>query len=152
MLWNDGVDMAEFGITRVRIGLFRHDAAPAIVIKCTARWGSTHLTRMGFYQAHLYAGAFFQPAETYVIQDVVHFFRRVSLIPLGTGRDRGRRRPSRWYERNSRPLASFPQIVLVVVVVLRSRPFPGGRSETPAPLLPSHFLLSYVHPRNRPNP
>ena len=24
MLWNDGVDMAEFGMTRVRIGLFQH--------------------------------------------------------------------------------------------------------------------------------
>jgi hypothetical protein len=27
MLWNDGVDMAEFGMTRVRIGLFQHDLA-----------------------------------------------------------------------------------------------------------------------------
>jgi hypothetical protein len=24
MLWNDGVDMAEFGMTRARIGLFQH--------------------------------------------------------------------------------------------------------------------------------
>jgi hypothetical protein len=27
MLWNDGVDMAEFGMTRVRIGLFQHALA-----------------------------------------------------------------------------------------------------------------------------
>ena len=27
MLWNDGVDMAEFGMTRVRIGLFQHAMA-----------------------------------------------------------------------------------------------------------------------------
>jgi hypothetical protein len=27
MLWNDGVDMAEFGMTRVRIGLFQHAVA-----------------------------------------------------------------------------------------------------------------------------
>ena len=27
MLWNDGVDMAEFGMTRVRIGLFHHALA-----------------------------------------------------------------------------------------------------------------------------
>src|ERR1700726_1333249 len=27
MLWNDGVEMAEFGMTRVRIGLFQHDLA-----------------------------------------------------------------------------------------------------------------------------
>ena len=27
MLWNDGVEMAEFGMTRVRIGLFQHALA-----------------------------------------------------------------------------------------------------------------------------
>jgi hypothetical protein len=27
MLWNDGVEMAEFGMTRVRIGLFQHASA-----------------------------------------------------------------------------------------------------------------------------
>jgi hypothetical protein len=27
MLWNDGVDMAEFGMTRVRIGIFQHAMA-----------------------------------------------------------------------------------------------------------------------------
>jgi hypothetical protein len=27
MLWNDGVDMAEFGMTRVQIGLFQHALA-----------------------------------------------------------------------------------------------------------------------------
>ena len=46
------------------------------------------------------------------------------------------------------PLLPSP-IVLVVVVVLRSRPFPSGPSETPASSF-SLFLLSYVQPCNRP--
>jgi hypothetical protein len=38
---------------------------------------------------------------------------------------------------------------IVLVVVLRSRPFPRGTNETPAACF-SLFLLSYVHPCNRP--
>jgi hypothetical protein len=54
---------------------------------------------------------------------------------------------SRWYGRNSRPLASFPNRPRRRRP--RSRPFPSGTSETPAACF-SLFLLSYVQPCNRP--
>jgi len=55
---------------------------------------------------------------------------------------------SRWYGRNSRPLASFPNRPRRRRRP-RSRPFPSGTSETPAVCF-SLFLLSYVQPGNRP--
>jgi len=52
MLWNDGVDMAEFGMTRVRIGLFQHAMAHP---EANSEWFESIEAKLDELRSYLYA-------------------------------------------------------------------------------------------------